>query len=986
MHKFDAGGSKKGRRWGLLRIVSVIGVAASLAVQAGISIAQQIPGAQFPGQQNLTPDQMRQMFGTQGLGQSDQTPQPQTTILEPTAPTGTAQPQSRLEQIMSARIGVKLQQFGYDQLGVGRSINLPQVGGVQDDYILGPGDEIVVTLRGQDNTEQRVTVGRDGSVVIPRISPVSAAGRRFGDFKQEFLAAIHSAYISTDAYITIGRLRQISVMVAGQITSPGVRIMTGLSTPLDAILVSGGVLKTGSLRNVEVIHRDRTYTVDLYAYLTSGISSPRITLADGDRIIVPTLRRVVAVSGWVRQPGIFELPPGQSEITVGALESLAGGPEVRGQYRVVISRIGADGRNTLVPVTGESNIVRDGEILIVTPGADQTVDQATLAGGTSLAGSYSINANTRLSDILKSPGALGATPYAVFGIISRRDPRTYLRSLIAFSPIGALSGASDPHLISGDIVRVFSMREGSMLAQSVAGFTAQKEQEEELSRNPFAANPAYSPSATAPGTTVGATVGATPGTTPTSPTTGTTPTSGLSNLSGFSPTTNGTAAQVAAAATAVNPGAATPATGQNSMPGAVNTNIAVPGGTSAALATGYLNAAKNAVSTELGAPPAPPNLEQQTSPLGPIALNTEVASVGDLAQQLAVDPIVLLNFLADHEVTLDGAVRGPGSYVVGPGINLHDLVMVAGGTLRWTDESGVELISNDVNQQTGEARLVRTTLPLNSATLASYTVKPHDEFRFRQVFTALGAGTVTLQGEVHFPGQYKIVRGEKLDDLLKRAGGLTDVAYPYGTVYLRRSIASLEEESFRRVADSIENQLLAAMSRSTASTQKLDPATFAAAQTFVDTLRNQRGLGRMSVTADPVVLAARPEQNPLLEPGDVIYIPQRPSTVSVLGEVLQPGTYPYQGHMSAREYLARAGGYNAFADSSLTYVILPDGSAEKLDRSWLPFDSAKLPPGSVIVVPRDIAPFAWGDFAINASQIFSQLAVAGASLAVISGR
>ena len=74
------------------------------------------------------------------------------------------------------------------------------------------------------------------------------------------------------------------------------------------------------------------------------------------------------------------------------------------------------------------------------------------------------------------------------------------------------------------------------------------------------------------------------------------------------------------------------------------------------------------------------------------------------------------------------------------------------------------------------------------------------------------------------------------------------------------------------------------------------------------------------------MLAARPEQNPLLEPGDVIYIPQRPSTVSVLGEVLQPGSYPYHPGDNAQTYLGRAGGFSAFADASLTYVILPDDS------------------------------------------------------------
>jgi protein involved in polysaccharide export with SLBB domain len=288
-----------------------------------------------------------------------------------------------------------------------------------------------------------------------------------------------------------------------------------------------------------------------------------------------------------------------------------------------------------------------------------------------------------------------------------------------------------------------------------------------------------------------------------------------------------------------------------------------------------------------------------------------------------------------------------------------------------------------VNQQTGNAVTVRKTLSLDESKLASYEIKAHDEFRFREVFNDVGLGSVTLEGEVRFPGEYRIVRGERLMDLLQRAGGLTEVAYPFGTVYLRRSAAAVEEESFRRTADEIENQLLLAMSRNTVN-PKLDPSAFKATEGLLTRLRTQKGLGRVSIVADPAVLAAQPDQDTLLEGGDVIYVPQRPSTVSVMGEVLEPGSFVYHPSFSAEDYLSKAGGSTAFADESLTFIVLPDGSAVKLDKAWLPFDSQRVPPGSTIVVPRDIAPLQWSDILANASQVFSQLAVAGASLAVIS--
>src|ERR1019366_9313479 len=225
----------------------------------------------------------------------------------------------------------------------------------------------------------------------------------------------------------------------------------------------------------------------------------------------------------------------------------------------------------------------------------------------------------------------------------------------------------------------------------------------------------------------------------------------------------------------------------------------------------------------------------------------------------------------------DGAVRGPGSYFVGPNVALNDLVQAAGGTISWADESGVELITTAVDHQTGKAATRRQTLPLRQATLASYTVRPRDTLHFNQIFTDVGIGAATVQGEVRLAGSYPIMRGEHLSDLLTRAGGGTNTAYPYRTVFLRKSAAAAEHEGYIRDAAEIENQLVVAMTH--IGNDKIDPGTFASLQTFVSELRTQKAVGRVSITADPSILASKPELDPLLEAGDVVYIPQRPNTI-----------------------------------------------------------------------------------------------------------
>jgi polysaccharide export outer membrane protein len=149
-------------------------------------------------------------------------------------------------------------------------------------------------------------------------------------------------------------------------------------------------------------------------------------------------------------------------------------------------------------------------------------------------------------------------------------------------------------------------------------------------------------------------------------------------------------------------------------------------------------------------------------------------------------------------------------------------------------------------------------------------------------------------------------------------------------------------------------------------------------------LRNQKVIGRIAIAADPSVLATKPELDPLLEPGDVVYIPQRPSTISVLGQVMQPGSLPYRAGNSLEDYIQTAGGYSQTSDESNTFIVLPDGSARKVEKSWLNFSSVNLPPGSSIVVPRDITPLDARQIILDVSGIFSQLAVTAASLAVLA--
>lgn len=973
-------------------------ILASVGVYADSTLAQPINADALQQLQQMQQQSQSRVYADPGLNQ------PPSVTLQPAVPTQTVtRPASRLEQILSARAGVKLQQFGYDQLGSGRAVTIPMTGAIQDDYILGPGDEIVVSLRGQENGEYRSTVDRNGRVLLPRLSPLPATGRSFGSFRADLEGAVHRAYVATEASVAVGRVRQISVLVSGEVNQPGPRLVTGLSSATDAILLAGGIRKTGSLRNVRIVRGGREYTVDLYGVLTARGGGGNFRLADGDRIVVPALGRTVAISGLVRQPGIYELPARSSVVSARALIDLAGGYEVRGRFRLSLLRVMPDGRTDMTQLGNESVEVHDSEVLFVQLAADQTVSRATLAGGTSLAGAYPIIIGTKLSQVLAEPGALGTSPYTLFGLIVRKNPVTLMPSLIAFTPVAVLGGREDMALQSDDLIRVLSNNEAQLLRYIVQSYLEGLANQQAAIRNPLGQNN--------PGDTLAQSitmqsgqqseifdVGSVPANVqrqqitlllnsllpgsvasqrqvdlqrtqrmqqqvPLNQSYGQRDT--LNNAPGpIPPQTMGTQGSAALANPQI-PQQTNPPVSANSPAISAN-NLAFPANDDAVNQSDIAeNFATERVDTDR------------------FASNREVQTFGQLTRQLGIDPLVLVNFLVDCRVKLDGAVRGPGSYFVGPTTSLQELVQAAGGTVNWADESGVELISTAVDRQSGRSVTQHQTLPLHQGTLASYVVRPRDQIHFSQTFSDVGLGTVAVQGEVRFPGSFPIIRGEHLSELLARAGGLTNTAYPYGTVFLRQSVAQKEREGFVRAASEVQTQLIVAMTR--IGSDKIDPNTFASMQSFVTELRNQRGVGRISIVADPSVLAANPGIDPLLEAGDVVYIPPRPSTVTVLGQVLQPGSYPYRPGESVGSYIERAGGYASTADESRTYVVLPDGSARRLETSWLRIGSAdKLPPGSSIVVPRDVTPLDLRQTIIDVSQIFSQFAVAIASVAVLS--
>jgi protein involved in polysaccharide export with SLBB domain len=949
------------------------------------------------------------------ISPSNQLPQTQT-IQAPAGPPPVTAP-SRIELILSDRAGLPMHQFGYDVFAGLNQISVPQVGSIQGYYVLGPGDQLQITLRGQENASYGVLVDNDGNVSLPKLPPIRAAGRTFSDFQASLQSAVKQAYISTNVYVSVGQLRRVSVTVAGEVNSPGVKMATGLSTPLDALVLALGVKKSGSLRNIRIVRGGRTIPYDLYHVLLNDGSAPQVLLQDGDRIVVPTLGKVVAVSGWVRRPAIYELAPGQSAISLSELLRLGGGLQVRGNFRYSLQTTDADGRLDLKALPTLSGRAQDGDILFVEQAASAQAGRFEFFGPTNLAGSYSLSNYRNLSDLLRAPGAMGETPYMLLGLISRKDPKTLQRHVIAFSPSQIRGGGNDIALQDDDIVRIFDRRESAVMTNAV-NIYVKRIDVLDVATKPAINDTAATATSSALKEAVNAAVFARTSDNDQIQATqlaqqNAQPTGGklasLAAAGGAMPASippGGSAGAMAAGQQgAIPPNVASPINGL--PPGAAGQSVAYGqqaygqqqtfgqqspyGGTPpGALPAGLQDQAvslqeQNNLIREAMAGPF--TIDQRTSSQGNIPITGELVNVASLGQQIGIDPVVLISFLADHRVSLNGAVRGPGTYLIGDRITLDQLVDAAGGPLRWTDMSAVALSRTDADPATGRAKTIQQTIPIAAQRLASIDVRPRDTYRFNPIYTDADQGTVVVQGEVRFPGAFDLTRGERLSEVLQQAGGLTQEAYPYGAVFLRKSAAQLQKTGYERAADDIQKQLMMAVAAGAGPNAVNSGPTGEAAvflQGLVQQLHNTAATGRVTVIADPATLATHPDNDVVLQPGDFLFIPQRPSSVTVVGEVLNPGSYPQKADRTVEDYIELAGGYGRYADDSYVYVVNPDGSSRPVQSSLFHFGSDRLAPGSLIVVPRDLRPLNWEQFAVDIGKILSDLAVSAASISVIS--
>ncbi|MGH1379047.1 MAG: SLBB domain-containing protein [Alphaproteobacteria bacterium] len=333
------------------------------------------------------------------------------------------------------------------------------------------------------------------------------------------------------------------------------------------------------------------------------------------------------------------------------------------------------------------------------------------------------------------------------------------------------------------------------------------------------------------------------------------------------------------------------------------------------------------------------------------------------------------SFLKERSVFVRGAVRRPGLYPVSQGTTLDNIIAIAGGMTLEANQENIEITSKNFgknHQSNGKSGTQRETINLNNTDPRFVEISSGDAVRINQKFKKMDNKTVLIIGEVNHPGEYDLLASDKISSLIKRAGGITDQAYPAGAIFSRESERKAEEIRFRNAANNMEQRLAAAIER---EDNPPDATQISLVRKLANRLNNVEAVGRITIEANPSILSTRPELDILLEKGDRIYIPKRPLTVRVSGDVLSPSSLQFRKDKSPLDYINEAGGFTYHADKNRTFVLYPNGSAQPLQVSSWNHSPIFIPPGSTIVVPRDPKPFDFIESAKDVSQILSNLAI-----------
>lgn len=282
-------------------------------------------------------------------------------------------------------------------------------------YTLDYGDVLKIQITGQQNSIDNYKVSRSGSINLPSIGIISVSGLSLIEASNLIKTKVMNAYIGAEAFISLENVRDINVMVAGNVSKPGVYTLSGNSSGLQALVMAGGVNKYGSYRDIKVIRDNKVIqNIDVYDYLIFAKTSNHLRLKSGDFIFVESSKNRVLVDGSVKRPMTYEMK--QDETLADALY-FSNGIDVNANIKNItldtiengqIKRINIDNIDDL-----SNFLAKDMDNLNISGFKFKTV---LIEGAVKNPGKYLMNENDGIYELIQRAGGYSKSAYP-FGAI-----------------------------------------------------------------------------------------------------------------------------------------------------------------------------------------------------------------------------------------------------------------------------------------------------------------------------------------------------------------------------------------------------------------------------------------------------------------------------------------------------------------------------------------------------------------------------------------
>jgi protein involved in polysaccharide export with SLBB domain len=340
-----------------------------------------------------------------------------------------AEIQQNINQHVDGEVGeAKLKVFGRDifnnkllSFEPNMNIATPQ------NYVLGPGDQVIVDIYGASQKSEQLTVSPDGDITVPGYGPIHVAGLSVASAQGKIRSTLGSRYASSTLKLSLGQTRSLMVNVMGEVKAPGTYTLSAFATVFHALYMAGGINDLGTLRDIKVYRGGKLVTVvDVYEYILNGRLAGNIRLQENDVIVVGPYDCLVGIQGNVKRPMFYEMRPNES---VSQIVKYAGG-FTGDAYTKAVRLVRKSGERYSVHTVEEFDMssfkLTDGDAITVDGMINRYENMVEVKGAVFRAGQFELGKQiTTVRSLIEAAGGLTEDAFTARSVLYRlRDDRT----------------------------------------------------------------------------------------------------------------------------------------------------------------------------------------------------------------------------------------------------------------------------------------------------------------------------------------------------------------------------------------------------------------------------------------------------------------------------------------------------------------------------------------------------------------------------------